>query len=127
MVRGRGITGIASTCLLCAGLLLCAGCGSLGSDDGRAHVASATITGTLVSVGGPGPGAPRPVAGDVSVTRGGKVIATVHTTDGSFSMAVPPGRYVVSGRLGTVPCTAPRPVDAAARGTAVVEVACSVK
>ncbi len=63
---------------------------------------SVTVTGQLVAIGGPAPGAARPLVGTVVAHRGtatnGPVAASAPTdADGRFSLTVPPGTYELTG------------------------------
>jgi hypothetical protein len=58
-----------------------------------------TLTGVLQAVGGPAPGAPRPLPGEVAITNSaGKVVTARASTDGTFSAELPAGAYKVTGR-----------------------------
>lgn len=63
---------------------------------------SVTVTGDLVAIGGPAPGAARPLVGTVVAHRGtatdGPVAASAPAgADGRFSLTVPPGTYELTG------------------------------
>jgi len=78
-----------------AGLALAAGfltgCSGPGPADG-------TLAGHLYGVGGPAPGLPRPWPGTVTLTGPGVHQDVSVGADGSYSVAVPAGRYTVVGR-----------------------------
>jgi hypothetical protein len=64
---------------------------------GGCRTASGTVHGVVTSVGGPAPGGPRPMAGEVVVTLNGIAVARARTgDDGAFRFQLTPGDYVLS-------------------------------
>jgi hypothetical protein len=63
------------------------------------HAAEAKVRGTIVTAGGPAPGAPRPVPGAsfrlVPVNAAGSAIPGHTDAHGRFAVAAPPGTYRV--------------------------------
>jgi hypothetical protein len=85
-----------------------------------------TITGHFYRVGGPPPGLPSPLPGTIYVSGGSSVPAG---SDGSFSVAVSPGTYTLSGRspaMGDGLCHARRPVTVRAGDVVKVDVICDI-
>ena len=85
-----------------------------------------TITGHLYRVGGPAPGLPSPMPGTIYVSGGSSVAAG---SDGSFSVAVSPGTYTLSGRspdMGNALCRARHPVTVQAGAVVKVGVICDI-
>lgn len=58
------------------------------------------VTGKLLRVGGPAPGSPVPLPGEVTLTNvtSGTKYATSAGSDGRFDLAVPPGTYQVTAK-----------------------------
>jgi hypothetical protein len=101
---------------------------------GRPDAAGAKVTGTLLRVGGPAPGAPAPLTGTVTAAdgAGGHFTATAGR-DGRFRLSLPPGTYRLTGHSplidsGAGLCTASRPAYVT-RGKPVppVRVICPVR
>jgi hypothetical protein len=96
-----GLVKLAVSCL--GALLLLAGCAA---DPGQARTdqARGTVTGRMVREGGPlGPGGQQPgthpMPGTVRFTSGRHQVIKVQTSRlGTFSVQLPPGRYLVSDR-----------------------------
>lgn len=68
-----------------------------GCSTGAAH---GTIIGTLVAVGGPAPGLPRPLPGSVRLTNMHTHASKVVTVgvDGRYSLPIAPGSYTLTGK-----------------------------
>jgi hypothetical protein len=100
----------------------------------RASTAEGRLTGRLVTVGGPAPGATHPVAGTVTVSGHGVHVEIAVGEDGAYALSLPPGRYRVTGRTPSVVVNgreAPCPSAKAARVTrdaaAVLDALCSIR
>src|SRR3954447_1728253 len=71
------------------------------------------VTGHLLRVGGPAPGAPLPLPGTVTATRSDGDATTVRTgSDGAYQLRLAPGIYSLSGASpevdnGTAGCASP--------------------
>lgn len=96
-------------------------------------VSSSTVTGRLLAVGGPPPGASRPMPGTVRLENvATHVVTTVHVgPDGRYSASVSAGSYKVKGRSplygnGGYACTAAKTVTATAKTVAVANVYCQM-
>jgi hypothetical protein len=133
-------------CVSLLAVLFLSGCAAAaGSAAMTSHVAATTgrVTGKLVMVGGPlGPGgkqpADRPLRGTVTFTASGhRQVAVRVGRSGTFSAALAPGRYQVSGRSPDViedngktqremPCSQPQAAVITAGRTSTVTVACVV-
>ncbi len=92
----------------------------------------ATISGTLVALGGPAPGSPRPLPGHVAASGRGHTYTSTAGVDGVYSINVPPGTYTVIGRSplyqsGDVDCETLAPVTATSASTVEVNVGCQEK
>ena len=129
---------VLGTGLLLTGVLL-AGCAATGTQaPGTGH-----LTGRLVMEGGPmGPGGQqpgeRPIPGTVTVTAAGHRPVTVTVgPSGSFSVALAPGRYQLSGRSPNIievdgakqrelPCSQPASATVTAGRTATITLTCIV-
>jgi len=126
------------TGLLLGGVLL-AGCAATGTQP----PAAGHLAGRLVMEGGPmGPGGQqpgeRPIPGTVTLTAAGQRPVVVKVgPSGSFSVALAPGRYQVSGRSpdiievdGTrqreLPCSQPASATVTAGQTATLTLTCIV-
>jgi len=111
-------------------LLVLAGCSS---SRHNGPGLSTLVTGVLQMVGGPPPGAPRPLAGDVTIYRGkdstGSQVAAVRTdAKGRFRVDLSPGTFFFVGHSSSVPgmlCTTDGPITLAS-GPASVAVVCNV-
>jgi hypothetical protein len=93
------------------------------------HPASATIHGRLAAVGGPAPGAPRPLPGTVTVRTPTSEITVPVGKDGRYSVEVAPGHYQVEGHSpyygdNKYLCRAAQPVTAGASAQATANVYC---
>ena len=82
-----------------------------------------TISGHLYRVGGPAPGLPSPMPGTIYVSGGPSVPAG---SDGSFSVAVSPGTYTLSGQSPDGLCRARHPVTVQAGEVVKVDVICDI-
>ena len=137
-MKSLRICACALTGLLLTGLA--AGCASAG---GQGQPANGRLAGKLVMEGGPlGPGGKqpgeRPMSGTVTFSAAGQQPVTVTVgSSGGFSVALPPGRYQVSGRSPVVmeavgghsrelPCSLPASVVVSAGNTATITLACIV-
>jgi hypothetical protein len=121
-------------------LLITAGCLPLlaactGHGTGAVSVVPGAVTGSLLRVGGPAPGAPVPLPGQVVATSkaGARFTATVRG-NGRYRLTLSPGTYQVTGHSPVVYsngaqmlCTAARPVHiTAGKTTSGVDVICSI-
>jgi hypothetical protein len=123
--------------VLGAGIMILAGC--TGS-TGTGHVVTRStghrqaVPGRFVAVGGPAPGAPRPLPGTITAraTTGQSFTAAVGH-DGRFTLSLPPGRYQVTGHSplinsGHTPCPATRELRVTrGKPAGPVTVVCSIK
>jgi hypothetical protein len=129
---------LAAACL--AGLI--AACSSPRPADGHSAAAATatgvltgqagTLTGHLYGVGGPAPGTPRPWPGTVTLTGAGVHRDIQVRADGSFSVLVPAGTYILAGRSprygsGAGVCRADGPVTVAAGHRTRADVLCQLK
>jgi hypothetical protein len=94
-----------------------------------AHPPPMTIHGRLLAVGGPAPGAPRPLPGTVTLSTTDSEITVLVDNDGRYSAEVSPGTYEVVGHSpqygsGTYLCRAAGPVTATADETVDTNVVC---
>ena len=106
-----------------------------GHGTGAVNVAPGAVSGSLLRVGGPAPGAPVPVPGQIVATSraGARFTATVGG-DGRYRLTLSPGTYQVTGHSPMVYsngaqmlCTAARPVHiSAGKTTSGVNVICSI-
>ena len=109
--------------------LLLAACWGGGSAPVQLRPPTGTLSGHLFAVGGLAPGF-RPLNGTVTIVQGPDRSSTVSVgTDGRFSIAVPPGRYLLEGRSplydgGKGTCRADRPATVRAGATVVANVYC---
>jgi hypothetical protein len=88
-----------------------------------------TISGHLYRVGGPYPGLPTPVSGAIIVS--GEESSAVVWSDGSFSVVVREGTYMLSGRSpeidnGTYLCQARHSVAVTAGVVTTMDVICDI-
>jgi hypothetical protein len=88
------------------------------------------VSGQLLGVGGPAPGAPRSWPGSVSWTGPTHGTVRVHS-DGRFALSLPPGRYELTGhspRYGDSDylCRAAHPVVVGTHGPLRVDVWCQL-
>lgn len=88
---------------------------------------SGTLHGTLVAVGGPAPGATRPLDGTVTVLRGTKPVAHLHAVGGRFTGTLETGTFTVTGGPGTGALCRPATVVISTGSTATVRVVCDLK
>lgn len=109
-----------------AAAVLMAGCG----DPATAHQ---IVTGQLVRVGGPAPGLPVPLPGQVEARdANGNVFSATVGHDGRFHLSLPPGTYRITGHSpriqdGKAQCAAAKPVHVTkASAVAGVQVVCSI-
>jgi len=97
----------------------------------RTAATAATVKGRLLRVGGPAGTRPAGLPGQVRFQAEGGEIATARTADdGSFSIAVKPGRYVVTGTSalfgdGKYECRTEKPVEITTAGLDNVQVICN--
>jgi hypothetical protein len=102
---------------------------------GASHAAATgKLTGRLIIVGGPAPGAAHPVAGRVAVTGNGVHVDVKVGEDGVYTVSVPPGRYQVTGHSPSVvvddreaPCPSSKDARVTPGGAAVLDAICSIK
>ena len=106
-----------------------AGAGGL-AEIARTPETDGTRTGALEAVGGPAPGAPRPLPGNVTLrSRDGATFTSTAGSDGAFSLQVPAGSYTATGRSplyqsGDVDCQALGPVTVTAGASSRMDVFC---
>jgi hypothetical protein len=83
------------SCILGAGLLslVLPGCGTKGVPTG-------TVAGVMLRIGGPPPGSPVPLPGEVTLTdvASGARFQASASTNGKFAVTVPIGTYRVTGQ-----------------------------
>ena len=115
-------------------VIVAVGFGFAGGWFARGSGSSGSISGRLLAVGGPSPGSPRPLRGEIVVTdASGASVATVEVpSDGSFSVVVPAGNYTVEGRSkyyngGRTACFARKPVVIADGTSVETDVFCQEK
>jgi hypothetical protein len=118
----------------CLAVIVALGFGFAGGWFARGSGSSGSISGHLLAVGGPAPGPPRPLPGEVVVTdASGVSVATVEVaSDGRFSVEVPAGNYTVEGRSkyyngGSTACFAKKPVAIAGGSSIETDVFCQEK
>jgi hypothetical protein len=113
-----------------AGVLVLTGC------TGPDRAAPGTVTGALVRVGGPAPGAAVPLPGEiVAVGPDGARFAVTAGKTGRYSLSLPPGVYRLTGHSPLVhagsaemQCAAQEPVRViAGKSAPSVNVVCSVR
>jgi hypothetical protein len=111
-------------------MLMLAGC-----SGHHATTAPGTVTGTLIRVGGPAPGAALPLPGHVIATSSaGAQFSAAVPRDGRYRLSLPPGTYRLTGYSPLVysggselQCVAARTVHLATGQTAPgVDVVCSI-
>lgn len=96
--RGLGAVAVAAAALA-AGITLPGVLGTA-SQPGRTPGGpppTSEVTGQLVEVGGPPPGAPRGVAGTVRFSGHGRTVSVATGADGHFAVALAAGTYTVTG------------------------------
>lgn len=124
--------------LLCAASMIaaCSGSSTLATGAAASHATtmSGTLSGRLVTVGGPVPGAPSPVAGSVTVTGAGVHRDVKVGPGGAYSVSLPSGRYAVVGHNPFVtsdsvamPCPGPREAHVTPGSVVVLDAICSIK
>ncbi|WP_433293922.1 hypothetical protein ACQP2F_31805 [Actinoplanes sp. CA-030573] len=97
----------------------------------RAAAVAATVRGGLLRVGGPAGTKPAGLPGTVRFQAEGGEITSVRTADdGTFSITVKPGRYIVTGTSplfgsGKYECHTEKPVEITAAGLDNVQVICN--
>jgi hypothetical protein len=111
-------------------IVLLAACASL-LGACNAHSDTGTISGHLFAVGGPAPGAPRPLPGTVFFTGRFGVHVDV-ASDGTFSVILPQGTYTLAGRSplygdGKYVCQATAEVTVRSGGVTSADVLCQEK
>jgi len=92
-----------------------------------------TVTGKLVRVGGPAPGSPVPLPGQIVARDAqGHVFRTTAGRNGRFRLSLPPGTYRLTGHSpriqdGKALCAAAKPVRVTkASAAAGIQVVCSI-
>jgi hypothetical protein len=127
----RRIMGGIALLVAAVGLPLLAAC----TGHGTSAVNAGAVSGSLLRVGGPSPGAPVPLTGQVVATSSAGTRFTVAVGgNGRYRLTLSPGTYQVTGRSPMVyvngaqmPCAAARPVHITAGKTASgVDVICSI-
>lgn len=110
---------------------LMSGCASGNLSHSVPSPATAHVRGQLLFVGGPAPGAARPLPGTVTLSGQVKMTVTIGL-GGQYSAALPPGDYRVEGRSpqfgsGAYPCHALSRVTVGPDQTAQADVYCQGK
>jgi hypothetical protein len=127
----RRIMGGLALLVAAGGMPLLAAC----TGHGTSAVNAGAVSGSLLRVGGPSPGAPVPLTGQVVATSSAGTRFTVAVGgSGRYRLTLSPGIYQVTGRSPMVyvngaqmPCAAARPVHITAGKTASgVDVICSI-
>ena len=103
------------------------------SGDQHGPRPSTPVTGVLQLVGGPAPGAPRPMVGDITIYRGrnpsGPPVKALRTdANGHFQVDLAPGTFFFVGRSSSVSqmaCTSSGPITLTSAPVSVA-VNCSV-
>lgn len=124
--------------LLCAASMIaaCSGANALptGAAASPATTISGTLSGRLVTAGGPDLGAPSPVAGAVTVTGVGVHLDVKVGPDGAYSVSLPTGHYAVVGHSPFVtrdsvamPCPGPKEAHVTPGAAVVLDAICSIK
>jgi hypothetical protein len=131
------MTRTVSAALAWASVLALAGCGSTSEARGDPdHPARpGRIEGRLVAIGGPDPGATRPLDGSVKLTRQPGIDPPIEIevgADGRFSRSLPPGTYRALGHSphfgdNRSACFATDTVRVPAGGKAEIEVVCPMR
>lgn len=67
------------------------------SVNGTPVVARGVVAGRLIAVGGPAPGVPRPLAGEITATGAGTTQTVQVGADGTYRLRLPPGIYTITG------------------------------
>jgi hypothetical protein len=91
-----------------------------------------TLTGHLYGIGGPAPGLPRPWPGTVTVTGPGVHRDVPVSASGTYSVAVPAGRYTITGHSplfgsGTYLCRATGAATVTSGHATTADVLCQMK
>lgn len=113
-------------------------CGSRSTDQQTAAtaVAKQTVAGTLVRVGGPSPGSPVPLPGEVRArSASGALFSAKAGEDGKFRLLLPTGTYELDGHSPRVlsngheiPCAGPRDLRVVAgQPQSGIQVICSIR
>jgi hypothetical protein len=96
--------------------------------------AQGRLTGRLVTVGGPAPGAAHPVGGKVTVAGRGVDIDVEVGQDGAYAVNVPVGRYKVTGQSPSVEvndretrCRSLKDAQVTSGAVAVLDAICPIK
>jgi hypothetical protein len=120
------VVGIALLAVVVLAARYGAGVGGAGSSPTVAQ--DSGVVGTVVVSGGPAPGnlaGPGPI--DLTVTAAGTVIVSRTVQSGTtFRIALPPGKYEISGLDGNAPCISAT-ADVAAGNFTSVTVTCSIR
>ncbi len=105
-----------------------ASCGGAGTTAAAHHV----VTGQLLRIGGPAPGLPVPLPGQIEARdANGNLFSATAGRDGRFRLLLPLGTYRFTGRSpriqdGQMLCAAPKPVHVTS-DIAGVLVVCSIR
>ncbi|MCU7722557.1 hypothetical protein ODJ79_02405 [Actinoplanes sp. KI2] len=123
--------------MIAAGLIVlaAAGCspGAGGAEPSGSAPGSGVVQGHLYGVGGPPPGTRQAWTGTVSFDGGGTHADVAVKDDGSYSIALGPGRYTVAGSSpryqdGKQACSpATGAVEVTAGSTTTVDVLCQMR
>jgi hypothetical protein len=115
---------VCGTFLVLALFLAATSCGAAPAAE------TGVVQGTLQAVGGPAPGAPRPLKGSITLRDSdGTVFTATVGSDGVFLVRVPIGTYAVTGRSplyegGNTDCLSSGPVSLRLAATIHVFVSC---
>lgn len=118
-----------STAVLVLGLSVLVGCAD-SQPGGQAN--RHTVSGTFVRVGGPAPGAPFPLPGNITARADTGATFTASTgSSGRFKLSLPPGTYHVTGTSplmqgGKMVCAAAKELHVTAASGGSVTVVCSI-
>jgi hypothetical protein len=137
-MRHNGMRTLLVVLLLCAASMTagCSGANAPTTEVAASHATKVdgTLSGRLITVGGPAPGSPSPVAGAVTVTGGGVHLDVKVGLDGAYSVSLPAGRYTVVGHSPSVtaegaamPCPGRKEARVTPGATVVLDAVCSIK